>query len=211
MASIFLDILLTVPGVLERDGNKCVISGIRASIAVHHIGGDRSNNDLSNLVTLSKEVHEAIHNGARSYVGKDLEYWKQREPDYVSDLNHRLEYMEKYVSYLREVGHSEATIECTHGHILFGPDHICRKLNIGPAKKRGSGWYRVAVLQPTSLHEEPDEYELHSSISYDFVEQKCEDCPYEGEPPCGGDFHPGPYCFSAPLEDEGNEHRFYRL
>ena len=147
-----------IKAALERDRHRCVITGSEEKPNVHHIDGDRSNNEMDNLVTLSKEVHLAIHNGARARASRDLEYWTTRNPDYVSILKKRMDYMQRYVAYLNKKGYREARIECIPGWILFGPDHLCRNLNINPRRKQMKGWYSVVVLQSTGLHEEPKEY-----------------------------------------------------
>lgn len=161
----------SIIATLERDGNKCVISGATDAIVVHHIDGDRSNNDLTNLISLSKEVHKAIHNGARAYVGKDLKYWEQTKPEYVSDLKKRLEYMEEYVEHLRMRGYEQACVESISGEILFGSQKLCKELNISPVRKRSRGWYRVVVLKPTGYYENPIEYEKQQSEFDKFIEE----------------------------------------
>ena len=78
-----------------------------------------------------------------------------------------------------------------------------KKLNISPVSKRFRGSYNIVVLKPTGHRGEPEVY-LPRTSYYDEIEgfeQKCEDCPHEGDPPCG-DFNPGPYCFPAQEVDE---------
>ena len=182
---------------LERDGHKCVITGSEKGIQVHHIDGDRTNNRLDNLVTLSKKIHQTIHNGARAYAEDDSIYWNQRNPQYIMGLDRRMELMEKYVAYLKRVGYTDATIECISGYVLFDPRN---HFNIRTRQKRVDGWYNIVVLHPTGHHGEPEAY-----VPWDeYDEGKCEHCPYEGEPPCG-DFHPGPYCFSIPSDEDIDE------
>ena len=82
----------SIKAAMKRDGHKCVITGSDEKLAVHHIDGNRSNNNLDNLVTLSKVVHQVIHNGARAYDDSSLEYWRQRKPEYVLDLKKRMDY-----------------------------------------------------------------------------------------------------------------------
>jgi hypothetical protein len=180
-----------IKAALERDGHKCVISGAKKGISVHHIDGDRINDRLDNLVTLSKEIHQAVHNGARAYAGSDLVYWSRRDPQYVQRLEMRMDYMEKYVAYLKKSGYDDARIECISGYDLY---ELEKHLNIRTRQKRVDGWYYVVVLQPTGCHGEPKEFVPKTSyFDFDDIEQKCEDCPHEGDPPCI-DFHPGPYC-----------------
>lgn len=188
---------------MERDGHRCVITGSDKRLNVHHIDGDRNNNALDNLVTLSKGVHQAIHNGARACHEDSLMYWERRTPQYVAKLNKRMDYLSRYAEYLRSSGYSEARIECVSGEVLF-LHGLSKKLNISPVKKRIDGWYNVVVFEPTGHRGEPEANALRNGHSdwTDEMEQKCEDCPYEGEPPCG-DYHPGPYCLSSPrVRDE---------
>ena len=42
----------------DRDGNKCVITGDTKPLFVHHINGDKTDNQLDNLVTVSRRVNE---------------------------------------------------------------------------------------------------------------------------------------------------------
>lgn len=51
------------PKCLEAKGEECVICGAEENIEVHHIDGDRTNNDLSNLEPICNPHHKAIHNG----------------------------------------------------------------------------------------------------------------------------------------------------
>lgn len=46
---------------LEEKGEECWICGETASVEVHHIDGDRSNNELDNLVPLCEKHHRAVH------------------------------------------------------------------------------------------------------------------------------------------------------
>jgi len=48
---------------LERDDYKCQVcfNHFSKKLVVHHIDGDRQNNDLSNLVTLCQVCHRQIH------------------------------------------------------------------------------------------------------------------------------------------------------
>ena len=168
----------SIKATLERDGSKCVISGVTDAIVVHHIDGDRSNNDLTNLISLSKEVHKAIHNGARAYVGEDLKHWEQTKPEYASELKKRVEYMDKYVEHLRMRGYEQACVESIPGEILFGRQKLCNELNISPVQKRSKGWYRVVVLKPTGFQEDPVEYEKQK-LEFDKQMEDLERMDYE--------------------------------
>lgn len=48
---------------LSEHGEKCQVCGASDEIEVHHVDGDRSNNDLENLVPLCENHHQAVHNG----------------------------------------------------------------------------------------------------------------------------------------------------
>lgn len=48
--------------VLERDKNKCRnCSSIKKKLHIHHIDCNKSNNSLSNLITLCDTCHQALH------------------------------------------------------------------------------------------------------------------------------------------------------
>jgi 5-methylcytosine-specific restriction endonuclease McrA len=47
--------------IIERDSYICRICGDDLDLHVHHIDSNRSNNDNSNLVTLCRDCHMAIH------------------------------------------------------------------------------------------------------------------------------------------------------
>ena len=46
---------------LEVNGSECNDCGSVSNILVHHKDGDRSNNAPSNLITLCKKCHQALH------------------------------------------------------------------------------------------------------------------------------------------------------
>lgn len=46
---------------LSEKGQECTICGSRKNIEVHHIDGDRSNNDLANLAPVCRSCHSGIH------------------------------------------------------------------------------------------------------------------------------------------------------
>lgn len=57
--------------VLQRDNNKCVISGRTYNLQVHHLTYARVGNELlSDLVTLNREIHKLIHAGDEYYTRK---------------------------------------------------------------------------------------------------------------------------------------------
>jgi hypothetical protein len=125
---------------------------------VHHIDGDRSNDQINNLVTLSKEVHDAIHNGARAYTENDMRYWDKARPDYTKELRKRIAFMQQYVEYLHKMGYVKACMESILGRVLFGKENPCMKLHIRSRGKKRDGWYWVVVLEPTGYHSEPEDY-----------------------------------------------------
>jgi predicted restriction endonuclease len=48
---------------LSEYGEECHVCGVSECIEVHHLDGDRSNNDIENLVPLCETHHQAVHNG----------------------------------------------------------------------------------------------------------------------------------------------------
>jgi len=48
---------------LEAKGRECSVCEAGGSVLVHHIDGDRSNNDLENLVPLCEKHHRHVHAG----------------------------------------------------------------------------------------------------------------------------------------------------
>lgn len=58
------------PQVLARDGQVCAMTGSRRALEVHHVDHNPENNQMGNLVTLSKAAHELYHampDAQRSY------------------------------------------------------------------------------------------------------------------------------------------------
>lgn len=47
--------------VADRDGRTCAMMGSSRALEIHHVDHDPSNNDLSNLITLSKTAHALYH------------------------------------------------------------------------------------------------------------------------------------------------------
>lgn len=56
---------------LNEKGESCEVCGTDENIVVHHIDGDRENNDLENLAPVCLNCHHAIHNG-------ELEDWADK-------------------------------------------------------------------------------------------------------------------------------------
>ena len=61
--------------ILKRSKGKCEICGKPAKI-VHHIDGNKNNHNLSNLIAVCFECHEALHcdNNGKSIRGRPTKY-----------------------------------------------------------------------------------------------------------------------------------------
>lgn len=49
------------PQVLARDGQTCAMTGGKRALEVHHIDHNPENNQMGNLITLSRAAHEQYH------------------------------------------------------------------------------------------------------------------------------------------------------
>lgn len=58
---------------LEDKGDECYLCDDGEGIQVHHIDGDRGNNDLENLIPVCRSCHQKIHDGTEGY-----EEWTER-------------------------------------------------------------------------------------------------------------------------------------
>lgn len=58
---------------LAAKGKTCIECGTDRQIVVHHVDGDRSNNDLDNLIPVCDSCHKKIHWG-----NGDYEEWHER-------------------------------------------------------------------------------------------------------------------------------------
>lgn len=58
---------------INEKGNLCIICGEEDNIDVHHIDGDRTNNQLKNLIPVCRYCHIGIHEGRENY-----EHWYNR-------------------------------------------------------------------------------------------------------------------------------------
>lgn len=70
--------------IKERDDRQCVLCLSEASLHVHHIDGDSSNNEPENLVTLCERCHTAFHSnnkGRRWLRGQLID--EGQDPDVV--------------------------------------------------------------------------------------------------------------------------------
>ena len=57
--------------VMNRDGFSCVLSKKTQNLQIHHLTYARvGNEDLSDLVTLNRDVHRLIHAGDKHYIAK---------------------------------------------------------------------------------------------------------------------------------------------
>lgn len=76
---------------LKEKGSKCYICGEKENIDVHHIDGDRANNQLKNLIPVCRYCHIGIHKARENY-----EHWYSKLlPWYTSSSN---EFSEEYSS-----------------------------------------------------------------------------------------------------------------
>lgn len=48
---------------LREKGEQCIACGVEEEIVVHHVDGDRNNNDMDNLIPVCGDCHAAIHAG----------------------------------------------------------------------------------------------------------------------------------------------------
>jgi hypothetical protein len=58
---------------LEQKGERCEECGSEENIVVHHIDGDRSNNEISNLAPLCHDCHNKVHK-----VNGELSEWSNK-------------------------------------------------------------------------------------------------------------------------------------
>ncbi|MDF1537670.1 MAG: HNH endonuclease signature motif containing protein [Candidatus Thorarchaeota archaeon] len=143
---------------LERDGNKCVVTGLEENLQIHHIDGDDTNNKLENLITVCRDIQMVIHNGARGLSTDIMRYWKSTRPSYAETVQQRIDCLTEYAIHLRKRGYPNATMECIPAKTLLGPSGLRVKLSFNPRMKRSSGCYWVVALKPTGFHVSPDEY-----------------------------------------------------
>lgn len=57
---------------IEQFGERCTFCGETEDVQIHHIDGDRTNDDLSNLLPVCLQCHWDIHNGENEEWSKKL-------------------------------------------------------------------------------------------------------------------------------------------
>lgn len=60
----------------EAKGKRCHFCGDSDTVQVHHVDGDRENNDLNNLLPVCPSCHAKIHAGSDGF-----EKWHEKLPD----------------------------------------------------------------------------------------------------------------------------------
>jgi len=71
----------------EYHGRECAECGGTENIEVHHIDGDRRNNDPQNLLPLCQPCHRDVHRGNRKHLSDEL---KSREELVTSTISLQL-------------------------------------------------------------------------------------------------------------------------
>ena len=93
--------------VMKRDNFQCRISYEKINLHIHHIDGNPLNNDVDNLILLSKKCHKAIHTAIIiGYSNKKLKNYDE----IISIKN-------KYIKYLNQHGYPNAKIINDSKHI----------------------------------------------------------------------------------------------
>ncbi len=192
----------------ERDGNKCVITGDTKPLFVHHINGDKTDNQLENLITVSRRVNDAIHHGARDFHPEDLQHWTQRGPEYVKRSIDRYELLEKYIAWLQEHRFPNACLESlplselATGQWKRGAN---KDIHFSMFRKRSyQNHYWIALLEPTGLSFEKisfdesyqkrygrsytdydeDELDFEDNVQEEEFEPTCQNCMFNGTEGC---------------------------
>ncbi len=90
---------------LERNDHKCVVTGETENLEVQHIDGNHTNNELTNLVTLYRDLHVMI-------TGR-LSRARRRHP-----------WVRMYFAWLKEHGYPKMTVKYCHScrgyHMTLG-------------------------------------------------------------------------------------------
>ncbi|MHA1637853.1 MAG: hypothetical protein ACTSUB_07550 [Candidatus Thorarchaeota archaeon] len=147
----------------ERDGNRCVITSDTKPLFVHHINGDKTDNQLENLVTIARRVNFVIHHGARDFHPKDLHHWERKDSEYVKKSADRHELLKKYIVWLQKHGFPNACLESlplselASGRWKRGAN---KDIHFSMYRRRGHhNHYWVALLEPTGLSFEKQSFE----------------------------------------------------
>lgn len=64
---------------IREKGNDCFLCDSPEEIEVHHIDGDRQNNDIDNLIPVCKDCHNNIHNSQTSIHKEWSEKYEERD------------------------------------------------------------------------------------------------------------------------------------
>ena len=91
---------------LREKGRECESCGESKQVVVHHIDGDRNNNDIDNLAPLCPTHHAEVHNGQSIGLGYVGELPSDAERNYV---NITLRLSESTVRQAEEVANSKGT------------------------------------------------------------------------------------------------------
>jgi hypothetical protein len=146
---------------LEEKGRECYNCSSTTQIEVHHIDGDRSNNDLKNLIPLCRDCHSFVHRqDATGQAALDLlEDFEPRDgptlielDEWILDFLGKHEYatpnllLAKYRERGKEASRNWIADRVTrleeHGHIgRVHPDTAERKLVSDPREPEGPTIY----------------------------------------------------------------------
>jgi len=58
---------------IEEHGEECGVCADSDGVQVHHIDGDRGNNDIENLIPLCRDCHSTVHSVAAHSSGTQLQ------------------------------------------------------------------------------------------------------------------------------------------
>lgn len=75
---------------LKRKGSTCYICGEHENIDVHHIDGDRTNNQLKNLIPVCRYCHIGIHEARENYehwYSKLLPWYTNSDREFSEELS----------------------------------------------------------------------------------------------------------------------------
>jgi len=64
---------------LEHHGEECANCGDEEGLEVHHINGDREDNDPENLIPLCRQCHRRLHRSGLDGLEEDLKPVEDRE------------------------------------------------------------------------------------------------------------------------------------